>query len=397
MDVTVRDLQNMSSLKGMKLIAGDSGLDNVVSKGGFLDYEYDRGHKEKYFHRNFLPGQFILTSFLYTKDNEHNIADAVKRLHLRGCSGLAVKNIYKLQIRDNVLRYADANRFPVFIIVNKELYFEDIIFEIADRVAKTSSVHYGADIVNQILHAGLDGENVERLSRTLNPSFCDETVAAYLRFEKSFSPADFLALTAKEKVAALLAPEDAVLYYKNGFLLVHSYESGRRTDGVLELEQRLGAVMAATRAKVRVGVSDRHHNLFEMKEALTECVHAALAPVESGRPWRRYADLGVFALCFRAARDPAALAFANGIVGAIRAYDTENNASLFRTARIFVLADGDIKAAAGALGLHGNTVRYRLETISAITRRNILNKGGYEEFSMALKIAVCREALDSLD
>lgn len=397
MDVTIRDLRNMPELRGMRLIAGESGLDNVVTKGGFLDYEYDRGHKEKYFHRNFVPGQFVLTSFLYAKDNESAVIDAVKRLHLRGCSGLAVKNIYKLHFRDNVLRFADANRFPIFILPGREPFFEDIVFAIADRVRQTSSVHYGAGIVNQILHSGLDAEHIEGLARALNPSFGEETEAAYFHFAKRFSSADFLALVARDGIANLLAPSDAVLYYKNGFILVHSRDAGQKREDASRLERYVKAVLAATKASLRIGVSVPHHNLFEMRDVLTESIYAALAPLRGGRPWNGYADLGVYALYFHSAREPAGRAFSDGIVAAIRVHDAENGASLLRTSREFVLADGEIRAAARVLGVHANTVRYRLESVNALIARNILTKAGYEEFSAAVKIDLCREALTDMD
>ena len=397
MNVTVRDLRNMPALRGMRLIAGESSLDNVVTKSGFLDYEYDRGHKEKYFHRNFIPGQFVLTSFLYAKDNESAVADAVKRLHLRGCSGLAIKNIYKLHIRDNVIRFADANRFPIFILPGREPFFEDIVFEIADRVRQTSSVHYGAGIVNRILHSGLDAEHIEGLARALNPSFTDETGAAYFHFAKRFSSADFLALAAREGIALLLAPSDAVLHYKNGFLLVHSREAGQKREGATQLEGHIKAVLSATKAGVRIGVSVPHHNLFEMRDVLIESIYAALAPPRGDRPWSRYDELGVYALYFHSARDPAGQAFSDGIVAAIRVHDAENGASLMRTAREFVQADGEIKAAASALGVHANTVRYRLESIGNLIGKNILTKAGYEAFSAAVKIDMCREALAGMD
>lgn len=397
MNVTIRDLRNMPALQGMRLLAGESGLDNVVTKGGFLDYEYDRGHKEKYFHRNFVPGQFVLTSFLYAKDNESAVADAVKRLHQRGCSGLAIKNIYKLHIRDNVLRFADANRFPIFLITGREPFFEDVIAAIADRVRQTSSVHYGAGIVDRILHSGLDAEHIEALARELNPSFGDETEAAYFHFAKRFSSADFLALAAREGMASLRTPADALLYYKNGFMLVHSRDASRKREDVPEMERHMKAVLSATRAAVRIGVSAPHHNLFEMREVLTECLYAALAPLRGARPWNRYDDLGVFALFFRSARDPAGQAFAEAIVGPVRVHDAECGASLMRTSREFVLADGDIKAAAATLGLHVNTVRYRLESVGSLVGGNILTKAGYEEFSAAVKIDLCREALAVLE
>ena len=396
MNVTVGDLLNMPALKGMKLVAGGTGLGNTVTKAGLLDYEFDVGHREKYFHRHFVQGQFVLTSFLYAKNNEDSIMDAVRRLHLKGCSGLAVKNIYKLNIRDSVLRFADAKGFPVFLLLDKGLYFEDMIFAVAERVRQAASVHHGAEVVDRILHSGLDEESVETLARTLNPSFCDDAMAVCFRFGREFSENDFLELAADGSLAPLLAPADTLLYYRNGAILIHSFDGSLAGDHSAATRRRAEAVLSLAKAPARAGVSAAHHGLGALRATLEECIRASLVPADDGDGVRMYDDLGVFKAYFAAAREPAAIAFSDGIVKAIQAHDAENNGSLAPTARWYVLSGGEMAATARALDVHVNTVRYRLESIGTLVGINILGKAGFEEFSAAVKIGICREALEEL-
>ncbi len=392
MTVTVADIMRMPEFQGMKILAGRSGLGNIVTNGGLLDYEYAPEVKEKYIHRHFEKGQFVLTSFLYAKDNEHLIFDAVKRLQQRGCSGLAIKNIYKINIRDSISRFADAHHFPIFTIVSNTLYFEDILFLIKSKIHNATSVFNDAVVADKILYSFLDEKSIEQLALDINPSFGDEIVAAFFRIGDEFTSNDYLSFISKKSISELLKYTDKLFFYKNGIMLILSQDLGSNSTAFNHLDPLIEVVSSELERKVHVGVSDRHHNLTEFKDVLEESLCASFLPYDIGKTYCSYQNAGTFKVFMPMVRNAKAIAFSEQSLRKIQAYDAENHSYLMQTAIQYILCDGDIKRAAKELMLHINTVRYRLDTISSLMNENVLNKGGYEVLSAAIKIDICRKA-----
>ncbi|UQZ88926.1 hypothetical protein C4J81_06830 [Deltaproteobacteria bacterium Smac51] len=391
MNTTVRDIAAMPEFKGMKLLAGASGLDNVVTRCGFLDYEYDSALREKYLHRGFDEGEFVLSSFLYAKDNEFYIIDAIKRLHQRGCSGLAIRNIFKLNIRENVLRFADANRFPIFLLTDETFYFEDIVYIVVDRIKKAQSIDRQAGLVDQILFK--INKSRESLAREINPSFHDEMAAIFFRPEEGvLSPEDFLSIMSRDELSSSLKRGDSAFYYRNGLMLIHSSDTWHKESVYKNIEKYIDIFSPAFPFKVRCGVSLIHNNLSELGAAVRESLYGSALPVCDERGRCFYHDIGVFRVFIASAASPGPCEFSDGYVRSIKAYDNENNTSLWATAKSFILNNGDIKETALELGQHVNTVRYRLDSISRLLEENVLSKSGYESLSAAIKIHFCREA-----
>ena len=135
MKVTVEDISNFPEFADLKLIAGRGGLNKPVERCGILDYEFVEGVREKWYNTNFRDeNMIVMTSFLYAKDNEYLIMDAVKNLASRKCSGLIIKNIFHLPIHENVIRYADTMNFPILVIEGSNIHFEDLIVLISERI-----------------------------------------------------------------------------------------------------------------------------------------------------------------------------------------------------------------------------------------------------------------------
>jgi purine catabolism regulator len=80
-----------------------------------------------------------------------------------------------------------------------------------------------------------------------------------------------------------------------------------------------------------------------------------------------FGDLGVFRLIFAAEGLPELHDLYTQALGALLAYDRVNSANLVETLGAFFAANGSPKEAAERLGVHRNTVLYRLDRIRDIT------------------------------
>jgi len=81
----------------------------------------------------------------------------------------------------------------------------------------------------------------------------------------------------------------------------------------------------------------------------------------------RFADLGIYRLIFAAADLPELAELRDEALAALIAYDARHAANLVGTLHAFLDANGGPKEAAAALGVHRNTVLYRLERIREVT------------------------------
>ena len=144
MKLYVQDIYNFPELNKLTLIAGKGGLKKEVRQCGLLDYEYDKDVASKYSDYNYRTNGnfFTLTTFLYAKDNPDLIYEAVKKLIAMSGSGLIIKNIFKLPINQNVIRYAYYMEFPIFILNDSYPFFEDIILLINKKMEQYDSFYY---------------------------------------------------------------------------------------------------------------------------------------------------------------------------------------------------------------------------------------------------------------
>lgn len=389
MQLTVEDLIKLPEFKGMRLIAGKDGLSNVVKDCGILDYEYDSNVKEKYSHTNFKSQQLVLTSFLYAKNNEYLVMDAVKKLISRNCSGLAVRNIFRLPFHDNLLRYADSMKFPIFLIEDPELYFEDMIFTVKTLANRYASFHYRAEKVDALLklsQEGADDQQLVALAREIHPSLDSDFAVLCFRSRNTLEEKDYFEFSSLYYHAQLLGAGTSVFYYKNGFIIIHSCEMFSSGD-VHQVAAPYLTVLGDRLKEFYIGVSRLHHKLPEFTEGIREGLYAMTAhQIDPTPDYLAFDEIGVYQFILPFADRPYLRRFSETYVGPLRDYDAENKTELLSTAIAFVLHGGSIDRAAEALGQHKNTVRYRLDRASKLYGQNILKLEHYEKLSLAVKI-----------
>jgi purine catabolism regulator len=99
-----------------------------------------------------------------------------------------------------------------------------------------------------------------------------------------------------------------------------------------------------------------------------------------------FGDLGVYRLIFAAEGLPELSDLYGQSLGALLAYDRQNNADLVSTLDAFFAANGSPKEAAERLGVHRNTVLYRLDRIRDITGYDLDDAGLRMRLQLALHI-----------
>ena len=386
-NITVRYIQKLPAFSGLTLIAGKSGLDNVIKNCTNLDYEYEKTVVNKFTHIYFAEGDFILTSFLYAKDNEFLIMDAVQRLSENGCSGLAIRNVFRLQISSNVIHYADSAGFPIFIMKDVSISFEDFIFIIKNLVQRNQSIGWAERYVDKLLRKDLSCQEIIDTALQMNPSFETEFCVCYFKWKETLTfDCD---QTMSERLKPLLRNSDSLFCYKNGVMLIHTtdiFDLGNEEGTVKYYNGALGDLRNA----YFIGVSRIHHLLSEMDQAIEESLYAAVYNAWSQTEYTSYSTLGVYWLILPHVHEQQYENYCKRFITSLLNFDYENNTKLFVTAMQYVLADGDVAVAAKALSQHKNTIRCRLKKISDICHVDVAKKSGYAQLFMAFKIYFAR-------
>lgn len=361
----------------LKLLAGAGGMTRPVKSMGLLDYEIDPVLKDKYFHLNFHSDQLVITTFSIAKDNPFMILDAVKHLIFKGASGLVIKNVFCLPIHESVLRYANAENFPLLSIEADDLYVENLIYEVTKHLSDAEDMRRKSDYVGAVLHGELSREEVKRYARLINPSAKEQYYAIYAEinnFNIFKSPGSYMEKFLNSKYNL---PDNILIPYNDGFFFIYSRES--TSDPERAVREIFGDGAA------RCGLSSLHLTLGELDFCLGEALRAARA-ASSEKFFTRYDELGIFKIIAPFAESQDFQSYTSDILSPLRDYEIENSTPLYETLRNYLKYDCNITAAASALHQHKNTVRYRLGKIAELTGLDYKSFRDMEELAMAVRI-----------
>ncbi len=105
-----------------------------------------------------------------------------------------------------------------------------------------------------------------------------------------------------------------------------------------------------------------------------------------------YDELGIYRLLFSIGDMRQLLQFADEVIGALLAQDRKTRVDLVHTLSTYLSNHGGLKQTARALGLHPNTVSYRVHRIEALTGLDLANPDDRLLAHVAVKIAETHRA-----
>jgi purine catabolism regulator len=108
----------------------------------------------------------------------------------------------------------------------------------------------------------------------------------------------------------------------------------------------------------------------------------------------RYEELGVFRLLFAAESLPEFDDFHDETLGTLVHYDQAHKSDLVETLRAFFDANGSPKDAAQRMGVHRNTVLYRLDRISTLTGFDLNDAATRLRLHLALSMNAIKSSQD---
>lgn len=173
-------------------------------------------------------------------------------------------------------------------------------------------------------------------------------------------------------LGAVLGAQPAVLAEPDAVVALVETPGDRSPAGLRalhrRLEEALDGVAAATGVR-RAVVSGPVHDVPGFPAALAEAteVDAIAAALGGGSGVVPVTELSTLRLIVNGERAGVAVRFAEQWLGPLRRSDAESGGDLVETLRCYLAAGAQVRAAAKALGVHENTVRYRLGRIEHLT------------------------------
>ena len=393
---TVSDFYNTFQDK-VTLLCGAGGLSQRITSAGVVDYEFVPELKGKYRYTAFRRNELEVTSLLYAKDNPYLVEDTIKQLISAGTSGLVIKNVFDIRLRDSILRYADAKNYPIFITDAPDFFFEDFLYEVRAGAVRLASIDDTKVEMDCIMAERSDPEAVRRHVRLLNPSLENQHYVIYIpmeRFSEEYSDAAYIT---RYIGGELDSPQTMLGLDGKGMFFMVTWQQVEPFPQE-DIKRRLWQEVLATEAPVPAGISQVHHVIEDLGYAMIEAAFAAAyAEYFQIKDYVRFEDLGPYSVLMPYCRTRPMRDFSDRVLEPVIVYDMESKGHLEETLSAYCENDHDLTKTAESLGQHANTVRYRLQRIGELTNYDFRKPGDMQQLDMAYRIRRSWEILDMLN
>ena len=377
MPITVSDIINAESLKNLKLIAGHGGLNGIVKKVGILDYEFINKTEDQ-----FGEGDFVISSFLFAKDDESLFIEAVKGLINDGVTCLAIKDVYYKDLPLETIEYANKRSFPIFLFDNS-IFYEDLITDITDMIRIDDRYQLMETKIDNILQKNINKAAIREIASEINKYFRENFVVIYCK-EKEIKKDDNIFRLLKKYNDTIDKKYESVFKYKNGILAVISKNKIEKTN-IDSMVYCLISDLGINTNDFYVGISKCHENLNEMGVGVNECLYAVNAGESLLQNLTFYNNIGLYKIILPFIDEYWIKDFCESLLLPLQRYDEKYSADFLKTALSYIDSNGNIKDTADSLFQHENTIRYRINKIKEILNME-KNDGFYEQLSTAVKI-----------
>lgn len=389
MIIRMEELTRLDKFTNLSLIAGERGLWRQVDSFGWLDYEFVKSQKNKRYYSNFNKGQLVMTSFLYAKDNAFLTRDAVRHLIDRDVSGLIVNNVFRIDIPEPALRYADAKEFPIFVAKDHPVDLCSLTIELHDYIKDMERAEFGDKEIGALLNTPAQAEDVRISALRMNPSFLPQITAIYFHKESFLSDEEYVNHVANYQESEMYDRHNSLYRYQNGFMYIISGDDLESTIGNEYINSAVASIIGDP-SGYSIGIGDIHYDISELDRAMQEAIYASVIDHKTDAAFTAYHDLGSYQAILPLAEDPAMTSYAEKLLEPIIEYDASYNTILVNTLLDYVLLEGDLHRLASDMNQHENTLRYRFNQIEKITGLNPIKSGDYEKLALAAKIYICR-------
>lgn len=169
--ITIKELLNIESLKGSKVLAGEKGLDRKIIKLNVMEVPDIINWVGK--------GEFLLTTAYHMRDDAEQLRDLIIQLEKKGLAGMGIKTKrYINSIPDSCLHEAERLAFPL-IEVPYQYSFSIILTEALTEIINTHINTLGRieNIQNKFINVMLGGGSLKEIAMAIYSSIGGNSIA----------------------------------------------------------------------------------------------------------------------------------------------------------------------------------------------------------------------------
>ncbi|WP_160692709.1 PucR family transcriptional regulator [Clostridium sp. C2-6-12] len=379
MSISVKDILKLDSLKKIKLIGGENGLE----KGIEWIYVAECFENPLEGIKWLQGGEIIFITGVGIKDNTEMLLELIRGISEKNGAGLIV-NIgpYIKTVPDEAIKLADELEVPLFTLP-WEVKLVEVSREISNaivlsRIEENSLTHFLSNILfgdgevegDAIQKAAYFGYNLAG-----DCCICVIDIDGFERYLKLKKLEDEMSIS-KIKITfrkivqdilerhALKVPiidkDDAVIF----FIRTEENCMSRLDKALREIQEIIKKRMDGL--SVSVGIGNSYKDLKMMKQSLNE---AELA-IDSSKcqalddTITKYKDIGIYGLLFNINNRTVLENYFTEVLGAINGENKENN--LIEILETYLNENCNITVTAEKLFLHRNTLKYKIKKIEEL-------------------------------
>lgn len=161
-NLSVRDMLRIPSCSRLSVIAGESGMDNIVKTVSVMDAPD--------IHRWLKGGEFLITSGYPLRGSEELLEKLIINIHKRGAAAFGIKlGRFVDELPPNVAKLADRLRLPI-IKIPMEFAFTDIINPVLMDIIDTQSrrLLFSERIHDEFTRLVIEGKEISQILGTLS-------------------------------------------------------------------------------------------------------------------------------------------------------------------------------------------------------------------------------------
>ncbi|MFN2939481.1 PucR family transcriptional regulator [Lachnospiraceae bacterium YH-ros2226] len=348
----VKNILNLPVCKDFKLVAGQDGMSRNVRHVNLMDSEYDSTIPDGMEPDGLFDKEaIVVTSFLFSRKSKEKILPVIKQLFLDGVSALAIQLVCFEHLPDEVIEFSDSHKFPIFLFPKRDTFLENVVIGIATTIEKSDNMHYLEERLSFFLEPHLGQMNRDAVSDELFPDRRKPYRCFYFLLKQQTGEYAFYH---RVEMMDEHSPENVrILPYRYGVLAT---VFGDPDITVENLEGSLGI----STTEVALGVSRESRMRECLSHKIRESIFAARYGIKHRKNVTMFDDLGIQQIILPNKDNFWIRSYCTNVFQKLRDYDQNDDSELLKTVIHYVKNGLSVAKTAEYMGLHQNSVRYRI-------------------------------------
>lgn len=379
MSLKLKDAMSMEYLEEFTLVAGEGGLDRFINTIGILDHEMieDMMHI-------FVEGEFVLSTMSVARDDSNLVFQSVRSLIEQNVAALAIKAVYYKSLPQEIIDYANAHNFPIFLF-QPAIFIEDVIRTVFSGI-KSRGMHSLMEIKLETLFSGSVNPNtVHDIAMELNSDFLPKTLAIYCQEKRFLSDDNVIRTIDKYMRISNRNRRNGLFKFRKGIMIILSSEPEDKMKPELDL-QYLFDSLGLNRSDFVMGMSTEQSSLYTLDKAIKESFFAYQTALLTNEDALPYESIGLYKLLMSISDQPWTIQYTNTLLDPLFKYDDKYKTKLYETIKLYFDAQGKTAVVAEQLYQHKNTILQRIRKVKELTGPFKSDQDFFEQLSTAIKL-----------